>query len=95
MVTDTCIPGTWVAWGTQNRETPVRYISDSHYEIKCVDGLAHPYLALAAIIGAGLQGLLNDAEVAQKDCLDDPARLNDDQRRSLGKSSCEGIFPFF
>lgn len=48
--------GRWVAWGTQNRETPLRKVEGSHWEVKCVDGLANPYLALAAIIGAGVLG---------------------------------------
>ena len=78
--------GTWVAWGTQNRETPIRYISGSHYEIKCMDGLANPYLALAAILGAGLQGVLDSEPLIHKDCLDDPANLTSDQRRSLNIS---------
>lgn len=76
--------GTWVTWGTQNREAPIRYISGSRYEIKCVDGLANPYLALAAILGAGLQGVLDSEPLTHKDCLDDPANLTSDQRHSLG-----------
>ncbi|KAL8832447.1 MAG: hypothetical protein Q9191_000267 [Dirinaria sp. TL-2023a] len=76
--------GTWVTWGTQNREAPIRYISGSRYEFKCVDGLANPYLALAAILGAGLQGVLSSEPLIHKDCLDDPANLTSDQRRSLG-----------
>lgn len=76
--------GTWVTWGTQNREAPIRYISGSRYEFKCVDGLANPYLALAAILGAGLQGVLSSEPLTHKDCLDDPANLTSDQRHSLG-----------
>ncbi|RAL58830.1 hypothetical protein DID88_009140 [Monilinia fructigena] len=43
---------TWVTWGTQNRETALRKIDGSHWEVRCLDGLANIYLALAAMIGA-------------------------------------------
>ncbi|KAL8688284.1 MAG: hypothetical protein Q9218_005769 [Villophora microphyllina] len=78
--------GTWVAWGTQNRETPIRYISGSRYEIKCMDGLANPYLALAAILATGLQGLLDNQPLHHKNCQDDPALLSEDDRNELGIS---------
>ena len=76
--------GTWVAWGSQNRETPLRKIEDSHWEIKCVDGLANPYLALSAILGAGLKGVLDEEHLAMGDCQVDPAALDKGQRKELG-----------
>lgn len=76
--------GTWIGWGTQNRETPLRRIEQSHYEFRCMDGLANPYLALSAVIGAGIQGVLDSEPLTMKDCLEDPAKLSDDDRRSLG-----------
>lgn len=81
------MPGTWITWGTQNRETPIRYISGSRYEIKCVDGLANPYLAVGAVLGAGLQGVLDSEPLTHKDCLHDPAKLSPGQRRDLGIKS--------
>lgn len=83
-LSDAAVLGTWIAWGTQNRETPIRYISGSRYEIKCVDGFANPYLALSAILGAGIQGVLDSEPLLHKDCLDDPAKLNRDERQALG-----------
>ena len=76
--------GTWIAWGTQNRETPIRIIEHGHYEVKCMDGLANPYLALSAIIGAGVQGVVDSEKLTSQDCLDDPATLNEQSRRALG-----------
>ena len=76
--------GTWVCWGSQNRETPLRRIEASHFEIKCMDGLANPYLALAAIIGAGVQSVLDGESMTLKDCVDDPAKLSPTQRTALG-----------
>jgi glutamine synthetase len=62
-------PNTWSGayhcWGKENREAPIRTacppgISSevvSNFEIKAFDGCANPYLGLAAIIAAGIDGL--------------------------------------
>ncbi len=76
--------GTWVSWGKQNRETPLRQIEGSHFEIKCVDGLANMYLALSAIIGAGLQGVIDSLPFKMRDCEVDPSTLSLDKREQLG-----------
>lgn len=75
---------TWIAWGTQNRETPLRRIEDSHFEIRCVDGLSNTYLVLAAIIGAGLQGILDKERLEMKDCPSDPSMITAKEREELG-----------
>ncbi|KFA67893.1 hypothetical protein S40285_04082 [Stachybotrys chlorohalonatus IBT 40285] len=76
--------GTWVAWGTQNRETPLRKIQGSHWEVKSMDGLANPYLALSAILLAGMDGVAKGDKLESGDCPNDPAMLSDKQRRELG-----------
>ncbi|KAF1946528.1 developmental protein-like protein fluG [Clathrospora elynae] len=79
--------GTWVAWGTQNRETPLRLISpvSGHWEIRCFDGFANPYLALSAIIAAGLLGLTaNQTEFPHQDLQLNPSTLNDAGRVKYG-----------
>ena len=70
--------------GTQNRETPLRRIEGSHFEIRCVDGLSNPYLVLAAIIGAGMQGILDKEPLEMKDCRNDPSTLTTKGREELG-----------
>lgn len=60
--------GTWVAWGTQNRETPLRKIAPGRWEFKSLDGTANMYLALAAVIAAGLLGVAERLELKCKDC---------------------------
>lgn len=60
---------TWVAWGSQNRETPLRKISPAHWEIKSLDGLANPYFAMAAVIAGGVLGLRGGNTLTSKDCL--------------------------
>ncbi|ERT02947.1 hypothetical protein HMPREF1624_01251 [Sporothrix schenckii ATCC 58251] len=79
--------GRWVTWGTQNRETPLRKIEDSHWELKCVDGLANPYLALTAVLLAGLSGVVNNQELTWADCTVDPATLTPTERTDLGITS--------
>ncbi|KAL1902972.1 hypothetical protein Sste5346_000884 [Sporothrix stenoceras] len=76
--------GRWVTWGTQNRETPLRKIEGSHWELKCVDGLANPYLAMTAVLLAGLWGIIHKRKLTWADCSVDPASLTSEQRRELG-----------
>lgn len=76
--------GEYVAWGKQNRETPLRQIDGSHFEIKCVDGFANMYLALGVILGAGLLGILNSEPLLLRNCPADPSSLRIDERRKLG-----------
>ncbi|KAK4725108.1 hypothetical protein R3W88_027887 [Solanum pinnatisectum] len=57
--------GAYLCWGKENREAPLRAASPpgvahgliSNFEIKAFDGCANPYLGLAAIITAGIDGL--------------------------------------
>jgi glutamine synthetase len=58
----------WVAWGTQNRETPVRKIGPAHWEVKSLDGLANMYLAMAALLAAGFLGVHGRRELTVGDC---------------------------
>lgn len=76
--------GRYVAWGTQNRETPLRKVEGSHWELKCMDGLANTYLALAAILNAGLWGIEENIEMELKDCTGDPALMSAKERQALG-----------
>ena len=48
---------TWVSWGTQNRECPLRRVEDGRWEVRCLDGLANMYFVMAGIVAAGMLGL--------------------------------------
>ena len=60
-------PHSWVGayncWGYDNREAAVRVPTNpiaphhTHFELKTVDSSANPYLALGAVIAAGLDGI--------------------------------------
>jgi len=76
--------GTWVAWGTQNREVPLRRVSQGRWEIRCLDGFANPYLALSAVLAAGLNGVETRKQMVMKDCTTNPAQLTEAQLEELG-----------
>ncbi len=62
--------GAYRFWGVENREAPLRYIPGSallgaghaNVELKVSDASANPYLALAAVIAAGVAGLRDGAD---------------------------------
>lgn len=62
--------GTWVAWGEQNREVPLRRCSkeNAHWEIKCIDGLSNMYLGMSGIIAAGCLGLTAKSKLPGTGC---------------------------
>ncbi|PHH61432.1 hypothetical protein CDD81_403 [Ophiocordyceps australis] len=76
--------GTWVSWGTDNRETPLRKVKGSHWEIRCMDGLANPYLAMAAFLFAGLHGVKRKQQLTWQDCLQDPSTMSEQEREKAG-----------
>ncbi|KAK4646375.1 hypothetical protein QC761_209890 [Podospora bellae-mahoneyi] len=78
--------GRWVAWGTQNRETALRKIEGSHWEVKIIDGLANPYFVASAILLAGIRGVETEEKMVWDDCEMDPAKLSDMDRKELGIS---------
>jgi glutamine synthetase len=57
VVDDQWTGGTWVSWGTQNRECPLRRVEDGQWEIRCLDGLANMYFVMTGIVAAGMLGL--------------------------------------
>lgn len=67
--------GEVLAWGTQNREVPIRKINPGHWELRCVDATANMYLTLAAFLRAGTLGLQNQEpltwpDTGMSECLD-------------------------
>jgi glutamine synthetase len=81
--------GAFRCWGLDNREAAVRVPSNpgfngsSHFELKTVDASANPYLALGAVIAAGLDGVQRNLKpgnpVAQ-----DPGHLPIEERHANG-----------
>lgn len=88
-------PHTWagadICWGPANREAAIRFVrgqagmgaEQSNIEVKPVDGSANPYLAVAAIIAAALDGLERGARLPEPVHVD-PSTLTSAERRAAG-----------
>jgi len=82
--------GTYVSWGTESRECPVRLTnatspSSRNFELRFIDGTANPYLALAAILGAAKRSLIEMEELTVQNCdVIPPAEMGNDERTAKG-----------
>jgi glutamine synthetase len=76
-------------YGMDNREAPVRICSplgtggSINLELKPSDSTANPYLALGAVIHAGLDGIRRELDPGEPVNVD-PATLSDSKREALG-----------
>lgn len=81
---DRISPSTWSGayqcWGFNNREAPLRLSGDPsdrktlNFEYKVMDSTANPYLAVTAIIAAGLIGIANSMRLPEEVKVD-PVKL--------------------
>ncbi|KAJ7116391.1 hypothetical protein C8R44DRAFT_792392 [Mycena epipterygia] len=83
--------GTYVCWGTENREAPVRLTNTTspasrNFEARFVDGTANPHLALAAVFAGGLIGLRGMMKLEMLDCPGprSAAQMTEAERQTLG-----------
>jgi glutamine synthetase len=71
-----CWSGAFRCWGVDNREAAVRVPSNpegagpTNFELKTMDATANPYLALGAVIAAGLDGVRRGLELADPVAVD-------------------------
>ena len=78
-------------WGVQNREAALRFVPETamvsadgaNVELKPADASGNPYLALAALIAAGLAGLEEGLRLPEP-ISGDPGSWSDDERRRRG-----------
>ena len=80
--------GAFQCWGVENKEAAVRAILDRghkirHFELKTIDATSNPYLALGAVIAAGLDGIRRELEL-DKPVQVDPGQLSNQDREALG-----------
>ncbi|KAJ6468420.1 hypothetical protein C8R45DRAFT_1018695 [Mycena sanguinolenta] len=82
--------GTYVCYGTENREAPVRLTnatspSSRNFEVRCVDGTSNPHLALAALLAGGLIGIRDKMGLEIQDCgSKSAAEMEDEELRAFG-----------
>jgi len=81
--------GAFRCWGWDNREAAIRIPtnpvlpSPTHIELKTVDASANPYLALGAVIAAGLDGIERQLELSEPVAVD-PGYLTAEEQRQRG-----------
>lgn len=84
-----CWSGAFRCWGFDNREAAVRVPtnpeppSPTNLELKTVDASANPYLALGAVIMAGLDGIRRRLDLAEPVAVD-PFTLTESERQNQG-----------
>lgn len=81
--------GAFRCWGMDNREAALRVpsnpeeMSPTHFELKTVDASANPYLALGAVIAAGLDGVRHCLELGESVAID-PGHMSESERSARG-----------
>lgn len=83
--------GAMQCWGVENREASLRFIagtspataSGANVEVKPVDGTANPYLAVGAMLAAGLDGIERGLRLPPS-TEEDPTSLPEDVREARG-----------
>jgi glutamine synthetase len=84
-----CWSGAFRCWGFNNREAAIRVPthpsppSPMHLELKTVDASSNPYLALGAVLAAGLDGICRGLQPADPVSVD-PGTLPEAERTALG-----------
>jgi glutamine synthetase len=82
--------GAMRCWGTENREAALRFITggkthpgSANMEIKPVDGTANAYLALGAVLAAGIHGI-GKGDRLPPSTEEDPLLLSPEERSARG-----------
>ncbi|NEP00962.1 MAG: glutamine synthetase [Symploca sp. SIO2E9] len=81
-----CWSGAFRCWGMDNREAAVRVPSNpylpspTHLEFKTLDASANPYLALGAVIAAGVDGVRSCMELGESVAID-PGHMTESERQ--------------
>jgi len=83
--------GAYAFWGVENREAPLRYVPGSallgadhaNVELKASDASANPYLALAAVLAAGMAGI-EDSPALPEPIGEDPGGWTEGERETRG-----------
>ena len=83
--------GSFICWGTGNREAAIRFVpglkgyedEQSNVEVKCCDGSANQYVALAAILAMAMEGFRGQLKLPAEVTVD-PGTLSEAERERLG-----------
>jgi glutamine synthetase len=92
--------GAMQCWGVENREASLRFVAGTtpataagaNVEVKPMDGTANVYLAVGAMLAAGLHGL-NGGERLPPSTEEDPTLLSDETRAQRGVRQLPASLP--
>jgi glutamine synthetase len=91
--------GAMQCWGTENREAALRFVAGTatdpraaNVEVKPVDATANGYLALGAILAAGLEGLRSGARLPPS-TEEDPLALSEQEAERRGVRQLPASLP--
>lgn len=79
-----CSGGEYACWGWQNKEVALRRITTTRFEMKLLDGLANPYLALCGLLAAGLDGMRKGLPLTAGPCQRATTDVLEEDLRALG-----------
>lgn len=90
--------GTYVCWGRDNREAPVRLCGSGgkgggghHFELKSSDATSNPYIALAGIVGVGARAIAKGEQLKTGNCTKPVALMSEEERVSAGVNGVERL----
>ncbi|KAI0337052.1 glutamine synthetase/guanido kinase [Trametopsis cervina] len=95
--------GTYVVWGSDNREAPLRLCGSPrsvdgtsggghHFEVKALDATANPHVALAGLLGIGARAIKAGVQLVQRDCDSGAAfAMGEEERRAFGPNGGEVV----
>jgi len=81
--------GNFTAWGFENKQVPLRVCSSMsdnipyHFEFKTMDSTSNPFLALAALIACGSDGILNTMKLPLE-TVEEPSSVPDELKVKKG-----------
>lgn len=89
--------GAFKCWGLENREAALRFIVGmigyrdrlANAEFKAIDPSANPYLAVGALLAAGLSGLKRSLDLPPPTTAN-PSSLSEEKRKELGAEQLPG-----
>ncbi|EQL28330.1 hypothetical protein BDFG_08943 [Blastomyces dermatitidis ATCC 26199] len=67
--------GEWIAWGTHNKDFPIRQFGPNRWELRFLDITANMYLFTAVMLSAGMDGMKQNIILSVRDCQVVPSAL--------------------